>query len=164
MKIYLIGSLRNPVVPELAARLRTEGHDVFDDWYAAGPRADDHWAAYEQARGHSFAQALQGHAATHVFEYDRSHLDSSEAGVLLLPAGKSGHLEAGYLIGQHKPVFILMQGEPERFDVMYRFAAGVFTNEEDLFARIKKTILMPKVWSELHTYYGHGIINVDPAL
>jgi nucleoside 2-deoxyribosyltransferase len=80
--------------------------------------------------------ALEGYAANHVFRYDRSHLDRASAGILLLPAGKSGHLEAGYLIGQGKPVWILMPGEPERFDVMYRFASGVFTNKEDLFLRL----------------------------
>jgi hypothetical protein len=136
MKLYLIGSLRNEEVPKLAARLRAEGHSVFDDWFAAGPEADDWWQKYEKARGHSYAQALEGYAAQHVFEYDRSHLDRVEGGVLLLPAGKSGHLEAGYLIGQGKPVFILMQGEPERYDVMYRFAQGVYTDEAEMFAAI----------------------------
>jgi len=41
MKLYLIGSLRNPRVPEVAEILRWNGHLVFDDWYAAGPEADD---------------------------------------------------------------------------------------------------------------------------
>jgi len=133
MKLYLIGSLRNPEVPLLAARLRAQNHEIFDDWFCAGPRADDHWMEYEKARGHNYAQALEGYAANHVFEYDRSHLDRAEGGVLLLPAGKSGHLEAGYLLGQKKPVWILMPGEPTRYDVMYRFATGVFTDEQALF-------------------------------
>ena len=54
--------------------------------------------------------------------------------MLVLPAGKSGHLEAGYLIGQGKPVYILLAGEPERFDVMYNFAAGVYTSLDELIA------------------------------
>lgn len=36
------------------------------------------------------------------------------------------------MIGQGKPGYILLDGEPERFDVMYKFAAGVFTNSTDL--------------------------------
>src|SRR3990172_601026 len=118
--IYLIGSLRNPEVPKLAAALRAAGHEVFDDWYAAGPEADDYWQRYEQdERGHSYIEALAGYAASHVFEYDRKHLDRCNTGVLLMPAGKSSHLELGYMIGQGKPGFIVLPSEPERFDVMY---------------------------------------------
>jgi nucleoside 2-deoxyribosyltransferase len=120
-------------VPKLAARLRALGHEVFDDWYAAGPEADDYWQAYETAKHHSFVQALRGYPAQHVAGYDKSHLDRCDTAVLLMPAGKSGHLELGYMIGQGKPGFILMPGEPERFDVMYCLAAGVFTRESDLY-------------------------------
>ena len=139
MKLYLIGSLRNPEVPALAARLRADGHDVFDDWYAAGPEADDYWQKYEMARGHTYAQGLMGLAADHVFRFDKHHLDSADGGVLVLPAGKSGHLELGYLIGQGKPCYILLADkEPERWDVMYKFATGVFNNELDLFHALHK--------------------------
>lgn len=138
--VYLIGSLRNPKVPELAAYLRSQGFDVFDDWYAAGPKADDHWQDYEKARGHTFPQALKGYAATHVFGYDKSHLDRCAAGVLMLPAGKSGHLELGYMAGQGKPTFIVMETEPERFDVMYRFATGVFYHWTTLASELKKAL------------------------
>lgn len=134
MKIYLIGSLRNPAVPILAANLRERlGIEIFDDWYAAGPRADDHWMEYEKAREHTYAQALEGHAARHVYNFDKAHLDDSVGGVLLLPAGKSGHSEFGYLRGQGKPVWILMpDGEPERWDVMYQFATKLVYTTDDL--------------------------------
>jgi hypothetical protein len=133
MRIYLIGSLRNPEVPALAARMRENGHEVFDDWFAAGPEADDYWQKYEQSRGHTYAQGLAGYAANHVFEFDKHHLDRAHAGVLLLPAGKSGHLELGYLIGQGKPCYILLAAEhPARWDVMYKFATGVFSEVAQL--------------------------------
>lgn len=134
--IYLIGSLRNPKVPLLAARLRAEGFEVFDDWYAAGPRADDHWQDYEKNREHSFTEALRGYAARHVFEYDRKHLDRCKIAVLLMPAGKSGHLEFGYMMGQGKLGFVLLDKEPERFDVMYGFAAGVTADEDELVRQL----------------------------
>lgn len=136
MKIYLIGSLRNPEVPKLGNELRAEGFDVFDDWYAAGPEADDYWQAYEQGRGHTFIEALDGYAAWHVFNYDKHHIDTSDIGVLVMPAGKSSHIELGVLIGQEKPTYILMDKEPERFDVMYRYATAVFTNKDDLIAEL----------------------------
>lgn len=137
MKIYLIGSLRNPAVPDLAKKLRYHGFDVFDDWFAAGEKADDAWQAYEQGRGHTFAEALRGYAARHVFEFDHRHLLEADIGVLFMPAGKSGHIEAGFLAGQGKPVYVLLPEEPSRFDVMYAFFAGVFGDPEDLLITLK---------------------------
>lgn len=124
--VYLIGSLRNPAVPEIAKELRACGFEVFDDWFAAGEEADDKWQAYEKGRGRGFAEALRGHAATNVFQFDKRNLDRCDAAVLVLPAGKSGHLELGYFLGTGKPGFILLDGEPDRFDVMYKFATGVY--------------------------------------
>jgi hypothetical protein len=143
--IYLIGSLRNPAVPGIAQQLRDAGFDVFDDWYAAGPHADDCWRDYEQARGHSYRQALQGFAARHVFSFDRTHLDRSSTGVLVCPAGKSGHLELGFLLGQGKPGYILLDGEPERFDVMYQFATGVCTSVSELAEQLILSSVSEKV-------------------
>jgi nucleoside 2-deoxyribosyltransferase len=130
--IYLIGSLRNPEVPKFANRLRAQGFEVFDDWYAAGPEADDKWMEYEKQRGHTFAEALNGHAAYHVWEYDKKHLQRADAAILLMPAGKSGHLELGYFMGLGKPGYILMEREPDRFDVMYRFTNITHTDEQSL--------------------------------
>lgn len=138
--IYLIGSLRNPAVLDLAKDLRGQGFDVFDDWYGAGERADDCWQAYENARGRNFRDALAGYAAQHVFKFDKFHLDRCHAAILLLPAGKSGHLELGYTIGKGKPGFILMDKEPERYDVMYNFSSGVFFDKNTLFETLKGTL------------------------
>lgn len=138
-KIYLIGSLRNPRIPEIASQLRNAGHELFDDWYAAGPEADDYWQKYEMAKGNNYKEALQGYAANHVYSYDRSHLDRNEIAVMLLPAGKSGHLELGYMIGQGKQGYILFDDQmPERWDVMYLFASGVFFTVQDLVNHLNK--------------------------
>ena len=141
-KIYLIGSLRSPKVPEIAAKLRNAGHEVFDDWYAAGPEADDYWQKYEQQRGHNYKEALAGYAANHVYNFDKHHLDNNEMAILILPAGRSGHLELGYMIGQGKPGYILFDetmpdGKDGRWDVMYLFAANVFFSIDDLLKEIE---------------------------
>jgi len=112
--------------------LRDIGFDAFDDWYAAGPEADDYWQKYEKDRGHTFPEALNNHAARNVYEFDKRNLDRCDIGLLVLPAGRSGHLELGYIIGSGKPGFILMAGEPDRFDVMYNFATRVFQTEEEM--------------------------------
>ena len=135
--VYLIGSLRNPGVLLVSSALRSAGIEVFDDWYAAGERADDAWRDYELNRGHSFKEALDGYAANHVFTFDKYHLDRARIGVLVLPAGKSGHLELGYLGGQQKPIYILLDS-PDRWDVMYKFATGVAESIDELVQMIPK--------------------------
>jgi nucleoside 2-deoxyribosyltransferase len=105
---------------------------------AAGPEADDYWQKYEQGRGHNYKQSLAGFAATHVYDFDRYHLERADIGILFLPAGKSGHLELGWLLGKGKPGYILLCGEPERFDVMYKFANGVFNTFEELAEELNK--------------------------
>lgn len=137
-KIYLIGSLRNPKVPEIANKLREAGHEVFDDWFAAGPEADDYWQKYEQNRGHNYKQGLEGYAAHHVYNFDKHHLDTNDMAILVLPAGKSGHLELGYMIGQGKAGYILFDDVmPDRWDVMYLFASGVFFDLDSLIKEIE---------------------------
>lgn len=123
--VYLIGSLRNPFIPLIANDLRAAGWDVFDDWHAAGPKADDAWRQYEQARGRTYKQALRGLAADHVFGFDRYHLAMASHAVLVMPAGKSGFMELGWFLGQGKPGYILLDPKVDRWDVMVKFATGV---------------------------------------
>lgn len=137
--IYLIGSLRSDRIPHIANHLRAElGIEVFDDWWSPGRTTDDEWRDYERTRGRSYLEALAGHHAVEVFEFDKRHLDRCAAAVLALPAGKSGHLELGYVLGQGKPGYILMDGEPERFDIMYQFATKIFMDLPSLTSHLKE--------------------------
>jgi len=137
--VYVIGALKCERVIEAADYLRSCGYEVFDDWYSPGPETDQYWQEYEQERGRSFIEALDGYHAWHVFNFDRTHLHRCDAVVLVLPCGKSGHLEFGYVKGLGKPGFIFLDKEPERWDVMYRFAdkvVGTFGDLEDALSDI----------------------------
>lgn len=79
-----------------------------------------------------YSEVLSSYSARHIFEFDKKHLDRCDCAVLVLPAGKSGHLELGYVIGRGKPGYILMDGEPERVDIMHSFATKVFMNQEEM--------------------------------
>ena len=132
MIIYLIGSLRNPEVPKVGNYLRSLGHEVVDDWYSTGPEADDKWREYEIQRKRSYKQALKGIYAKHVFAFDFYHFNRADVGVMILPTGRSGHLELGYIVGSGKPGYIVLGGEYDRWDVMYQFADEVFDTVEEL--------------------------------
>lgn len=136
--IYLMGSLRNPMVPVVANTMRDAGLDVFDDWFAAGPEADDCWQRYEQGRGRTMQEALRATHAKHVYAFDLEWLHACDTAVLLLPAGKSAHLELGWMLGRKQPGYVLYLEEPARMDVMYQFATGVFTSLDDLIKELTK--------------------------
>lgn len=133
MKVYLIGSLKGDKIRSVASEMRKHNLDVFDDWHAGGPDADDIWQKYEQDRGRSYTEALSGHHAQMVFDFDYKHLSESDAVVLVLPCGKSGHMEFGWSIGKGKKGYILLESDdPPRWDVMYRFADGVTDSIDEL--------------------------------
>lgn len=132
MKVYIVGSLRNPRVPEVAAALRDASFEVFDDWYSGGPEADDCWQKHQKSKGLTYKQALAGPAAQNIFAFDLKHIDEADAVVMVAPAGKSGHLELGYAIGSGKVGLVLMEQEPERYDVMLNFADQVCESIEEV--------------------------------
>lgn len=135
--IYLIGALNNWKVIEIAKELRKLGFEVFDSWISPGPEADNYWRKYSKKRGLTYKEALKDWSAKHIFEFDKYHLNRSDIGVLVMPAGKSGHLELGYMIGQGKPGYILFDKEPKKWDIMHLFANDVFFNIEDLIKQLR---------------------------
>jgi hypothetical protein len=119
-KIYIIGALKNSDIPEIAAQIRPN-YDVFDQWITPGPDADQYLFEYAKKRGWNYKEALTCYAARNNFEFDKRHIDSSDIVIMVMPCGKSGHLELGYSIGAGKEAHILFDKEPERFDLMYNF-------------------------------------------
>lgn len=119
--IYLMGSMKNERIPEVAKSLREAGYDPFWEWMHSGPESDDHWQAYARDWGYSYVEALRSPHALNVFEFDKSWLHKAAAGVLVAPAGRSAHIELGYLVGRGTPAYILLDGEPDRFDIMPNF-------------------------------------------
>ena len=144
--LYLIGSLRNPEVPKIGNMLREVGFEVFDDWYGAGEIADDSWQKYEQGRGRSYGGALHGLASKQIVGFDYTHLQRCDGAVLVMPAGKSGHMELGLVMGQGKPGFVLFNGEPERWDQMYGLTmlsgGGVAFSTDALIPNLRKVFLV----------------------
>lgn len=130
--IYLIGSLRNPHIPGIGNALRDEGYDVFDDWYAAGDKADDAWQFYEQKKGLTYREALTRRAARHTFEFDLKHLTQASVVVLVTPAGRSGYLELGWALGRDKKGYVLLDQTQERWDLMLCLATGVYDTLDQL--------------------------------
>lgn len=125
--VYLIGSLANRTrIVELANQIEDRtGWEAFADWTAPGPHADSFLHEMAKARGWDYAQTIESHAARHVCAFDELHLRRADAVVLVLPCGKSAHMELGFCLALGKPCYVLMdQGEPERVDVMLNLGKG----------------------------------------
>lgn len=138
--IYIIGSLRNPNIPIVGNAVRAAGFEAFDDWWGTGEKADDHWLEYEKLRGRSFAEALAGHAAQHTFQLDRDNIIRADGVIMVMPAGKSGHMEFGFARRGGVPGVILLDGEPDRYDVMYNFASLVTTDVAEAINHIANNV------------------------
>lgn len=136
--VYIIGSLRNPNIPLIGKALRKQGFDAFDSWYAGGPKADDCWRDYTKLRGLTYKEALRDWSARNIFEFDKRHLDRCDAAVMVMPGGKSAHLELGYMAGCGKKTYILFDKEPKRYDVMAQFATDVFFDTKSLIKALRK--------------------------
>ena len=136
--MYLIGSLRNPEIPVIGEYLRVgTGFEIFDQWWTASEDADDWLRDYFRFRKLGYKDAIHSYAAKHIFDFDQYHLNRADIGVLVMPGGKSAHLELGYLVGQGKPCYILFDREPERVDIMHNFANNVFFSKEELLNELK---------------------------
>jgi len=130
MKIYIVSSWKNAqVAVSIAQWLRDEGHEV--DCFAdtSTGRYVFHWSEMlggpDKSKSELNAKTfLQDERSQGAFHEDKKLLDWCECCILLLPAGNSSHLEAGYVKGQGKKLIIhsLLPFPKGEFDVMYGFA------------------------------------------
>lgn len=148
-RIYLASSWRNELQPTTLDLLRKHGHSVYDfrnpeDPWNRQRRGDDsggfRWSDIDnQWEGWSpwaFTQALNTPTADEGFANDWDAMLRAEVGVLLLPCGRSAHLEAGYFAGHpDKSLHILIPQLPEP-ELMYKMADGIHLTIESLLAAL----------------------------
>jgi hypothetical protein len=113
MKLYVASSWRNQYQPNVVGALRQSGHDVYDFRHPPGgdhlgfswSEVDPNWETWT---AEAFVNALAHPVAEAGFSSDFGAMKWADAGVLVLPSGKSSHLEAGYFVGAGKPLVILI--------------------------------------------------------
>jgi hypothetical protein len=134
MQIYVASSWRNARQPNVVSALRAVGHDVYDfrnprpgDVGFAWTQIDPDWRLWTPEK---FRAALSHPVAADGFRTDYDAMKWATACVLVMPCGRSAHLEAGYFVGARKPLVILLSdGEPE---LMYALATAVCTTVEEV--------------------------------
>jgi len=141
VKIYVASSWRNQEQPNVVAFLRSAGHEVYD--FRRPSSGDDgfHWGEidlrWEGWTTGEYVRALDHEIAAAGFESDFDAMKWADACVLLLPCGRSAHLEAGYFVGASKPLHIYIPVSRTEPELMYKMATGVHTELADLLGALR---------------------------
>lgn len=134
MRIYVASSWRNPYQQMVVLALRNLGFDVYDfknppsregfKWESIDP----YWRSWDTSE---YIRALDHPIADAGFNSDFSAMQECDACVLVLPAGRSAHSEAGFMKGAGKKVYVL-QLTPEEPELMYKMFNGICDNFDEL--------------------------------
>ena len=147
--IYVASSWRNEHQPRVV-RILNEMHESLQVYdfrqptpYAGGFAWDEidpewpHWSTGKFREGLSHPIAQRG------FAHDWCALSECSACVLVLPCGRSAHLEAGFCIGREIPTCIYIPHdttvEPE---LMYAMANTIVSTEKDLIAWVSNAFIL----------------------
>ncbi len=138
MNIYVASSWRNEQQPQVVVDLQEVGHEVYDFRHPSmGPGARGagfHWSEidpnWKNWTPDEFRAALTHQVARDGFASDLMGMEWADAFVLVMPCGRSAHLELGWAIGAGKQAIILLSdGEPE---LMYGLAAQLCTGMDEV--------------------------------
>lgn len=117
-RIYVASSWRNPYQPEIVRTLRNHGHLVYD--FRNPPHSTGFsWSEIGLEPGctaKEYRRALLTHPrAAQGFNADFAAMRQADTCVLVLPSGRSAHLELGWMAGAGKRTVILTRDgeEPE---------------------------------------------------
>lgn len=167
MKVYVASSWRNELQPSVVAACRAAGHETYDfknpaegdvgfSWRQLPGRPREEWDA------EYFAQVvLDEPVAARGFELDMTALRAADACLLVLPCGRSAHLELGFAVGRSKLTIVLMPhlDEPE---LMSRMCDYVATSLDEALLCLSSKRPRPRWQADVAAYdarYGLTLIN-----
>lgn len=147
-RIYLASSWRNGFHKETLASLREWGHGVYDfkgrDAMAGGgpvatafswSEIDPEWQTWKPS---VYRERVTTHQrAASGFLGDLRGMEWADTCVLLLPCGRSAHIEAGYMKGRGKRLVIhYVSDQREEPDLMYLLADQITIGTDELRAAL----------------------------
>lgn len=157
MNVYVASSWRNKIQPDVVAILRQDGHEVYDfknpapgengfGWRQLGGKPREEWDAEH------FSRVVLDHpVAAHGFGLDMEALKKCAACVLVLPCGRSAHLELGYAVGARKLTVVYMP-ELEEPELMYRMCDYVETSIDGVRRALSRERPRPRWQADLEAF------------
>ena len=141
MRVYVASSWRNSAQPSVVQAIRATGAKVYDFRCPAEGVAGFSWSEidpnWQQWTAEEYVSALYHPAAITGFERDFSAMLWANTFVLVLPCGRSAHLELGWAVGQGKRTAILLNGDHEP-ELMAKMVDHIAIDKQDLLAWLKE--------------------------
>lgn len=137
VKLYVASSWKNDAYTVLVEGLRAEGHEVLDwrvngfAWQEVSSTPIDRVSPQEYRD-----KILLAPRANEAFHNDFDKMVAADACVLLLPCGRSAHIEAGWFWGAKKPLHIFIP-KFDTAELMYKGATSITFNTAELFAALR---------------------------
>jgi hypothetical protein len=133
-KIYVATSWRNPYTDRIVFMLRQAGHEVYDFREPAHgsfnfSQIDPKWMTWSAQQ---FLQGLQDPRARAGFSSDMAALKWCDTCVLVLPCGRSAHLELGWATGMGKRTVVLTLDDINEPELMYLMVNRICTSRKEL--------------------------------
>lgn len=146
MRIYVASSWRNAEQPGVVAALRAAGHEVYDFREPVPGETGFSWSELDpslpvgpadlELPAEQICTMLEHPIAEHGFGRDFAAMRWCDALVLVLPSGRSAHLEAGWAAGAGKATIGLMaDGEP---DLMWKLLDHLCTTVDEVVALLER--------------------------
>lgn len=134
MKIYVASSWRNERQPGVVAALRADGHEVYDprntqtyfEWKQTSEKPVEDWTPVD------WLDAINHPVAVAGFESDMDALRACDVCVLVLPCGRSAHLECGWAVGAGVRTVVLAAPTLDEPELMVRMCDEIVLNLEAL--------------------------------
>lgn len=137
-KIYLASSWKNNDQPRVYLNLTQIGHEVYNfrnpPYRSSGfswDNIDVNWKNWSSSE--YMDNLLHDPKCSHGYLADLRGMEWADTCVLLLPCGRSAHLEAGYCKGRGKRLIIMLNSNFEA-DLMYLMADHIVNSLNELIS------------------------------
>lgn len=143
MKIYVASSWRNEGQPAVVNRLREAGHEVYDFRNPKPGENGFHWQEIDHKWGEwtpeQHRNALEDPIAVDGFANDWNGMKWADCCVMLMPCGRSAHLECGYFVGAKKRSFIVLGDKKSEPELMYKLVDKVCVDVNEVLDEIGRS-------------------------
>lgn len=140
-RIYVASSWRNGSQPAVVEALRGEGFAVYDfrnpaegDFGFAWRDVDADWLSWTPER---YVELLDHPVAVEGFNKDMAAMRWADTFVLVLPCGRSAHLELGWAVAAGKRTLILTSPDGFEPELMYRMVDHLVTSLCELLETLR---------------------------
>ena len=151
MRIYVASSWRNEVRQQTAvSALRDKGHDVYDfrnpsdgdngfGWHQCAMKGETPLMHREMMQDPAFFrdEVLTHPMARAGFEKDMGALRSADVTVLVLPCGRSAHLELGWATGAGQKTIVLLDDPMSEPELMYLACTHICTSLAEVVSKVE---------------------------